>query len=204
MSSRAAREALTQQGQPAFEYLLKINENLQLLKSDDKRSTLEILKLMAVSKNKYYLQNSVHTKINDNVLKILNSNDYPDRGSVKDEKKYQRKMYLVAIYIKKPALDALVALGDRDMIPLIENMANNDKGYEEVHQDDLKYKRMSFSERKEHMGEIQKMMGERKAKIEAAGGKEPDDLVKYYPIREEAKKALEELKRKNKATTCGG
>jgi hypothetical protein len=54
---------------------------------------------------------------------------------------------------------------------------------------------MSLEERKKHLDEIIKVLEEHRTKVNAAGGKD-NDLVEYYPIREEAKNAIDELTKK--------
>jgi hypothetical protein len=190
--SKTSQMAIVQQGQPAFEQLIKIADVGNL---DNKRSVMRIFKLMINDGSHFYTQDFVREKIKDKTFEILNGNEYPDKAAEKNERSYEERMQNIYTNIKKPALDVVVALGDMADIPILENMAKTDQYYEEIPHGYLIYRRMSLEERKKHLDEIIKVLEEHRTKVNAAGGKD-NDLVEYYPIREEAKNAIDELTKK--------
>lgn len=177
-----SREAIVKQGAKSLDALIRLTNNFQKMKGGEKRASLQIFKMM-IENN---ADNNSRGKIKERTLKILRENDSGVKTSI-------TSIHNTAIYIKQPVLDIFRALGDKDLMPVIEEVSKNDQDFEEVSSEELKFKRMSMDEKQIHLSEV-KAINEKRKNADAENGK---GLVKYYPVREYAVKVLEELKKKN-------
>jgi hypothetical protein len=186
--------AILSHGDAGLDEVLKHFSEYDAFDLEKKRGFINLLTAFIKPKNQGFIaKGPTRDEIKKFILTKLKNTAYPPRPPESDAH-YLKEMKNIDEYIKEPILDFILNLGDADTLPLVEDLAKNDQGYEEVTTDYLPYRKMDDEERYKHIDEI-KRIRKRESEVNAASGKESP--VKYYPVREKAQKVLEELKKKN-------
>lgn len=194
INSPIVQKAISKRGGNALDALCKIDSRNTRFEF---RSVVNIFtEMIKEKKDGYVARGAERKRIKEHIIETLNQAKYPTSKEMGDHKRYLLQMHNVSAQIKEPILDFFAVLGDKDVIPIVEDLANNDEGYEEVPKDALEYRKMTHEERKKHVGEMNETIKRKKAQIQNPEYKE--ETVQYYPVREHAAKILEELKKKNR------
>ncbi len=190
-----AIKAILSHGHSVLNEIYKLADNYDNLSGMQKEGLINLFTEMIRPKLKGYVaKKDTRKNIKKKVLEITNK----IQDQIKTNQKYQKGNNYKLKHIRIAILNFFSVLGDVDIISIVEDIAKNDAYFESIPKKYLKYREMSPSERRKHRNELNKISEERRALRKAdSNAFISEEKVRYYPVREKAKKVLEELKQRH-------